>query len=66
MLILTQTERCGGEKKRRGLLQESRLVFVLGMWSKLDLSLDPGELAGFIKGDGMGSVQYIIPRLEET
>lgn len=41
-------------------------MFVLGMWSKLDLSLDPGELAGFIKGDGMGSIQYIIPRLEET
>lgn len=41
-------------------------MFVLGMWSKLDLSLDPGELAGLIKGDGMGSIQYIIPRLEET
>lgn len=53
-------------ERGRGLLQESRLVFVLGMWSKLDLSLDPGELAGFIKGDGMGSVQYVVPRLRET
>lgn len=51
---------------RKSLLQESRLVFVLDMGSKLDLSLDPGELTGFIKGDRMGSIQYIIPSLEET
>lgn len=41
-------------------------MFVLGMGSKLDLSLDPSEFTGFIKGDRMGSIQYIIPRLEET
>lgn len=51
---------------RKSLLQESRLVLVLDMGSKLDLSLDPSELTGFIKGDRMGSIQYIIPSLEET
>lgn len=48
------------------LLQESRLVFVLHVGSKLDLSLDPCKLTGFIKGDGVGAIQYIIPSLEET
>lgn len=51
---------------RKGLLQESRLVFVLHMGSELDLGLDPCKLAGFIKGDRVGSIQYIIPGLEET
>lgn len=39
---------------------------MLHMGSKLDLSLDPCKLTGFIKGDGVGSIQYIIPSLEET
>lgn len=51
---------------RKSLLQESRLVFVLDMGSKLDLGLDSGKLTGFIKGDRMRSIQYIIPSLEET
>lgn len=51
---------------RKSLLQESGLVFVLHMGSELDLCLDPRELTGFIKGDGMGAIQYIIPSLEET
>lgn len=48
------------------LLQESRFVFVLHVGSKLDLSLDACELTGFIKGDRVGSIQYIIPSLKET
>lgn len=51
---------------RKGLLQESRLVFVLHMGSELDLSLNPCKLAGFIKGDWMGAIQYVVPGLEET
>lgn len=51
---------------KNSLLQESRLVLVLHMGSKLDLSLDPCKLTGFIKGDRVGSIQYIIPSLEET
>lgn len=47
-----------------GLLKESRLVFVLHMGPELDLSLDPGELAGFIKRHRVGTVEYIIPCLE--
>lgn len=53
------------EKKKGHLLQKSRLVFVLYMGSKLDLSLDPCKFAGFIKGDRVGSIQYIIPGLQE-
>lgn len=48
------------------LLQKSRLVLVLHVWPELDLSLDPSKLTGFIKGDRVGSIQYIIPSLEET
>lgn len=51
---------------KKSLLQESGLVLVLHMGSKLDLSLDPCKLTGFIKGDRVGSIQYIIPSLEET
>lgn len=51
---------------RKNLLQESGFVFVLHMGSELDLGLDPSELTGFIKGHRVGSVQYIIPSLEET
>lgn len=51
---------------RKSLLQESGLVFVLRMGSELDLSLDARKLTGFIKGDRMGAIQYIIPSLEET
>lgn len=51
---------------RKGLLQESGLVFVLHMGSELDLSLNPSKLAGFIKGDWMGAIQYVVPGLEET
>lgn len=54
------------EKEKRSLLQESGLVLVLHVGSELDLSLDPRKLTGFIKGDGVGSIQYIIPSLEET
>lgn len=36
------------------------------MGSELDLSLDPCKLTGFIKGHRVGSIQYIIPSLEET
>lgn len=50
---------------RKGLLQESGLVFVLHMGSELDLSLNPSKLAGFIKGDWMGAIQYVVPGLEE-
>lgn len=47
------------------LLEKSRLVFVLHMGSKLDLSLDTCKLTGFIKGDRVGSIQYVIPGLQE-
>lgn len=49
---------------KESLLQESGLVFVLHVGSELDLSLDACELTGFIKGDRVGSIQYIIPSLE--
>lgn len=51
---------------KESLLKESGLVFELHMGSKLDLSLDACELTGFIKGDRVGSIQYIIPSLKET
>lgn len=40
-------------------------MLVLLVGSELDLSLDPCELTGFIKGDRVGSIQYIIPGLQE-
>lgn len=52
--------------EEESLLQESGLVLVLHVGSELDLSLDSCELTGFIKGDRVGSIQYIIPSLEET
>ena len=50
----------------KSLLKESGLVLVLHVGSELDLSLDPCKLTGFIKGDRVGSIQYIIPSLLET
>ena len=50
----------------QNLLQKSGLVFVLHVGSKLDLGLNACKLTGFIKGDGLGSIQYIIPSLKET
>lgn len=52
--------------EEKSLLQESGLVLVLHVGSELDLGLDPCELTSFIKGDRVGSIQYIIPSLEET
>lgn len=39
-----------------GLLQESRFVLVLYMWSKLDLRLDASKLAGLVERYGVGTV----------
>lgn len=40
-------------------------MFVLHVGTELDLCLNSSELAGLIKGHGVGSVQNVIPGLKQ-
>lgn len=44
-------------------LQEARLVLLLVVRPELDLALVAGKLAGFVKGDRVGTVQDVIASL---
>lgn len=55
------------QDKSRGfsghLLQKTRLVLLLVVWPKLDLTLVASKLTGFVKGDGVGTVQDVVTSL---
>lgn len=55
------------QDKSRGfsghLLQKTWLVLLLVVWPKLDLTLVASKLTGFVKGDGVGTVQDVVTSL---
>jgi hypothetical protein len=63
---MKKQERRDRRKTKGHLLQESRLVFVLHVRSKLNLGLKSTKLAGFLEGDRMGAIQDVIPSLKHT
>lgn len=46
-------------------LQKARLVLLLIVRAKLDLTLEPSKLAGLVEGDRVGAVQNVITSLRE-
>lgn len=44
-------------------LQKARLVLLFIVWPKLDLALVASKFTGFVKGDGVGTVQDVVTSL---